>query len=70
MPCFGAFSPNAVAVKSIKNYLRKSFSALVPAVLVKLTLVYYLQYGLEPIRVEPFKGFHTLGRLPALSANI
>jgi hypothetical protein len=37
MPYFGAFWQNAVAIKSIEKYLRKSCSALAPKILVKLT---------------------------------
>ncbi len=37
VPCFGALLPNAVAVKSIRNYMRKSWSALAPKMLVVLT---------------------------------
>ncbi len=36
---FGAILPNAVATKIAKNYVRKSFSALAPKMLVKLTQV-------------------------------
>jgi len=32
------FFPNAAAIKSLKNYLRKSCSDLTPKMLVKLTL--------------------------------
>jgi hypothetical protein len=38
-PYFGTFLPNVVAVKSIKYYLRKSFSALALKILMKLTLM-------------------------------
>jgi hypothetical protein len=34
---FGAILPNAVATKIAKNYVRKSFSASAPKMLVKLT---------------------------------
>ncbi len=40
-PDFGPFLPNGVAIKNIKNYLRKSCSALVPKMLVKLTLRHF-----------------------------
>ncbi len=33
---FGGFLPNAVAIKSFKNHVRKSCSALAPKMLVKL----------------------------------
>jgi hypothetical protein len=36
MPYFGAFYQNAVAIRSIEKYLRKSGSALAPKILVKL----------------------------------
>jgi hypothetical protein len=36
---WGTILPNAVALESIKNYLRKSFSALAPKFLRKLTKV-------------------------------
>jgi hypothetical protein len=36
-PSFGTFLPNAIAFKSMKNYLRKSCSALALKMLVKLT---------------------------------
>jgi hypothetical protein len=40
-PDFGPFLPNAVAIKNIRNYLRKSCSALVPKMLVKLILWHF-----------------------------
>jgi hypothetical protein len=36
-PYFGTFLPNAVAIESIKNYMRKSRFALAPNRLMKLT---------------------------------
>ncbi len=44
-PYFGTILPNAVAVKSRKNCLRKSCSALAPKMLVKLTIVLCLKVG-------------------------
>ncbi len=38
-PYFAAFSPNAVGIKIIKNYLRKGCSALAMKMLMKLTHV-------------------------------
>ncbi len=40
-PYFGPFLPNAVAIKNIKNYLRKNCSALVPKILLKLILWHF-----------------------------
>jgi len=38
VPYFGAMLPNAVAIKNVKNELRKSCSDLATKMLVKLTL--------------------------------
>jgi len=35
--CSGTFSPKGVTIRSFKNYMHKSCSALAPKMLVKLT---------------------------------
>jgi hypothetical protein len=51
VPSLGAFLPNAVAVKSIENDLRKSSTTLMPEMMVKLTTGTHALYHTDPTSI-------------------
>jgi hypothetical protein len=56
MPNFGTILPNTVTIKSIRNCLRKSCSALAPKMLVKLTSANRFTYGgISQVKIFAFK---------------